>query len=777
MIEDLAKHPIGPNLYAHSGYLVETRDHIGEYTVPPQLYGDHIQNVYHRSLEYFDKAFIHHKNRQLTMMYRRSLEIAAEWHDFGKVMPECQKVLSQSIKTDESILNHVDAGVAYCVVQYKITSKPHYLLAGWLILAHHIGFLDWEELVKTVNSNSKQMLAPNVIILTEKWRDHRIKKYVDYNLNQWIILHQKAVQIINLESNTEYDTTIDDVDWFDVLMIFSCLVSADHEDTNQHFNQQHRPLLPPAKLRVDERLARLEKYVQSLSNGKIDERTRNRMCLYEAAGMDTSSPWVSNDGPVGTGKTNANHRKALLLAKKYGCERIISVVPFTNVIHQLVDKAKESLRLPGEFSVGVINELHSKVQFKDWWLRKYNNRWDGPLTYTTCVQYFESLATYHPTSVKKLVYFTNSVVILDEYQQSMPYEFWSHALTLLEKLVKNYNVHIIFSSGTPIDFWDIYHKNIHVENMISKKDWKRLQSAEKRRIKYVHLQTMGLKRLVKHIKNGYKTKHSTLLVYNTTNNASLMYQLLKENLGENVYHLSSRLIPVDRENILKIVSERLKNGLPTVLAATSTVECGIDISFERIYREETSLDSLLQCSGRCNRNNEYKYGKVYVFRFSNSLVDQKIITINPMNKRVIDVFRQLDKGDWNSMQGTSAVQDSLSRNDRNTVSEIEENYLKGNIRTIGKKFRLIQTNVRTIVVTPSVIQRIKDKDITLYYGDITRNSVTVFENVFNKLLEKGALEPLEKEDKDEEEQDRDPVMWALLGFEKNYSSESGILID
>ena len=568
---------------------------------------------------------------------------------------------------------------------------------------------------------------------------------------------------------TGYGVELKDIDWFDLLMCFSCMVSADHADTSRYYGKGF-VLPPPYQLRADERIESLDKYVETLSRGKTDERTKNRLLLYASADRDTNSSWVKDDGPVGVGKTNANHKKALKTAKKYGCDKIISSVPFTNVIHQLVGKAKESLLLPGEYKVGVINELHSTVQFKSWWLRKYNNRWDGPLTYTTCVQYFESLATYHPAAVGKLIHFVNSVLVLDEYHQAMPYELWSHGLFLLQKLVDNFNVHVIFSSGTPIDLWDIYHKNIVVENMLTDAEWKLLQKAEKNRVKTYHIGSVGLDRLCNHINKGYKDKHSTLIVCNTTHNAAVMFSLLNRNDGT-TYHLSSRLTPKHREEKLEIIKDRIAKGLPTILVSTSTVECGIDISFERCYREETSLDSLLQCKGRCNRNNEFKVGKMYVFKFCQSLVDSGDITVNPTTKRAIGVFRNLDKNEWTPPKMTSAVRDTLTQRDMDTVVGIENNFSKGNLRSVGKAMKLIKTVNHTIVIDPAVIDRIKVKDITLQYVDIVRNSVSVFENVHQRLLDMEVIEPLEKVHEDAD----DPItMWALKDYGVNYDMDTGL---
>jgi cystathionine beta-lyase/cystathionine gamma-synthase len=86
--------------------------------------------------------------------------------------------------------------------------------------------------------------------------------------------------------------------------------------------------------------------------------------------------------------------------------------------------------------------------------------------------------------------------------------------------------------------------------------------------------------------------------------------------------------------------------------------------------------------------------------------------------------------------------------------------------------RLIKTQKFTVVIDPTVIERIKSKDITLGYADISRNSVTVFGNVHQRLLNAGIIEPLEKIRDDAD----DPItMWALNNYHINYDMELGLL--
>lgn len=742
--------------------------HSGKNGLPPQPYSEHVHNVTNRSLQRFDDTFRHYPNPTERAFLRQILALAAEWHDFGKLMPECQKILQMTEESKESMPNHVDAGVAVCVQEYKKSKNVGWLYAGWMVLAHHVGFTDWDELVE-VKIDNKGMFPKREICLNEtRWRDQRIAEYVDKNLESWSARHRKQ---INLTSPTlvQYNEPIN---WFSLLMTFSCMVASDHEDTSMVWSKFRLP--PPIKLSPKERRKKVIEYAELLSQGKSDLRTKDRQLLFSAANRLPTTPWVKNDGPVGTGKSNANNNLSLLLADKYGLDRIYNIAPFCNILKQNTAKAKRSMLLDGEYQVGVINELHNKVSFKDWWLRKYNARWDGPITFTSAVQFFETLTAYHPVAVSKLHNFANSAIVLDEYHQAMPYELWSHSLYILNELTNNFNCKIVLSSGTPVDFWDIFHRNISISNMLNDGEIKQLLKHENRRVKFYKMNSVSIKKLVSTVIE--KHNKSTLVVLNTTHNARVVYRAIQQQYNGIVCHISNKKTPYDNQITLKAVMRLLERKAPVILVATSSVECGVDFSFERGFREETGLPAMLQFNGRINRNNEYGRGYIHVFRFNKSLVEDGTVSINPTTKREIQIFKQYDKTQWTPEYGTDAIQNTLSQNQWNTIFQITEMYKKGKLQSLAKECRLIKTNNQTVVVRQEIIDRIIKEQTRLpdeipdyeLAKDISKHSVSVYPNVFNKLLAANLIIPLDSNSSG------GITMWGLLNPTENYDKHVGI---
>ena len=110
-------------------------------------------------------------------------------------------------------------------------------------------------------------------------------------------------------------------------------------------------------------------------------------------------------------------------------------------------------------------------------------------------------------------------------------------------------------------------------------------------------------------------KSKVLIIANTINKAIEIHQKLKEKEIESKV-LHSRFITKDRnekENEIKDFSkEKEKNG---IWITTQIVEASLDIDFDYLYTEISTLDSLFQRLGRCYRSREYNNNtpNVYIY--------------------------------------------------------------------------------------------------------------------------------------------------------------------
>ena len=113
---------------------------------------------------------------------------------------------------------------------------------------------------------------------------------------------------------------------------------------------------------------------------------------------------------------------------------------------------------------------------------------------------------------------------------------------------------------------------------------------------------------------------SYMIVVNTISQSLDLYGFLQENFGAfNEYghklkYLSTNLIPLHRKERIDEIDKELKNREKIILVSTQVVEAGVDLDFDEVYRDLAPLDSIIQCAGRCNRNNRGFIGNVNVVK-------------------------------------------------------------------------------------------------------------------------------------------------------------------
>ena len=176
--------------------------------------------------------------------------------------------------------------------------------------------------------------------------------------------------------------------------------------------------------------------------------------------------------------------------------------------------------------------------------------------------------------------------------------------------------------------------------------------------------------------------------------------------AEGAAHLTTLMCARHRREKLDDVRERLRNGGPVRLIATSLVEAGVDLDFRVVWRAEAGLESIIQAAGRCNREGRAEMGDVFVFKPSEEEGHKPPPEIgqfadaargvmrshldDPMSLDAInDYFRNLYwlKGD-----------DALDAKDILRLLRERGRSLDFPFETIAREFRLIETAMVPIIV-------------------------------------------------------------------------------
>jgi len=184
---------------------------------------------------------------------------------------------------------------------------------------------------------------------------------------------------------------------------------------------------------------------------------------------------------------------------------------------------------------------------------------------------------------------------------------------------------------------------------------------------------------------------------------------LKKRVGrKSVEHLSTALMPLDREKSLQRIKERLDDKFDRdwSLVATSMVEAGVDISFCTGFREAASLVNLIQLGGRINRHNENPNGENNVFSFE-LFADGLIRSAKAFEegKRVLlELFAE-------DQVNPGMCKEALRREIRNIgmVEELKHQEEKMEFPSVRKGFQVIDSDTRTVIVDDTLKCKLREK--------------------------------------------------------------------
>lgn len=190
-------------------------------------------------------------------------------------------------------------------------------------------------------------------------------------------------------------------------MLYSCLVDADFQDTQNFMDGQAAPrgggesiseLLEKVRAKAADYLANPESPVAFQRNAAL------RVCMERGAQWEQGMYTLTV--PTGGGKTFASLAFALEHAAAHGMSRVIYVIPYTSIIDQTAGVFAELL---GEENVLAHYSAaeYLLAESEDLTPAQYrkllaSENWDAPIVVTTAVQFFESLYSNRSSRCRKL---------------------------------------------------------------------------------------------------------------------------------------------------------------------------------------------------------------------------------------------------------------------------------------------------------------------------------------------------------------------------------------
>ncbi len=558
------------------------------------------------------------------------------FHDLGKADEKFQNKLT---KNPTMHVDHAYAGAKYLYEKIKIrlsakgvdkaTRLQFNEIVAYVIAAHHGMFdiVDLESEQHAYNKLRNRIARPksdyhfdsdvtNFANFLETKLEHYGYQDLGMLIDKSFENYQQALSKLDCQDSSEevyYQSCF-------VRLYLSLLKNADILDTINAYGLLINPLKQEEKIRLNRSyLEAIEKKYGKFGSpttrlneirSQIAERVKSR-------GESDSTGIYRLDLPTGAGKTNLSMRYAFHQLVDQNKSRFFYITPFLSILEQ---NAAEIRKVTGD--AGVL-EHHSNVirqtddnDEKEMLMSEYLiDSWDSQVILTSMVQFFQTLFKTRSANIRRFSSLIDSVLILDEVQ-SLPIEVTTLFNLSMNFLNKVMNTTIILCTATQpaYDSTTINHRISYGGKDGESADIIDLTHEEKEVFSRTELrkfdennQHSNLSDLVDFVLGN---DESILAIFNTKKTVDKFYTLLKELTDRPIYQLSTNMCAQHRLDIISEIKQGLEDGLPLICISTQLIEAGVDVDFNHVIRSYAGIDSIVQASGRCNREGKRDKGQV-----------------------------------------------------------------------------------------------------------------------------------------------------------------------
>lgn len=420
-----------------------------------------------------------------------------------------------------------------------------------------------------------------------------------------------------------------------VRFLFSCLIDADRTNSADFEHPHRRNRLGKAP-QWQELIDRLEHRLAGFATTRPIDALRKDIaqhCL-DAAARERGTYTLTV--PTGGGKTLTSLRFALHHAQRHGMERIIYVIPYTSIIDQNAQVAREVLEPAGTEKGSVVLEHHSNLTpEKDTWRNKtLSENWDAPVIYTTTVQLLETLFAAGTRDVRRLHRLSKAVIVFDEVQ-TLPIKTFHLFCNAMNFIVEHCGSTALLCTATQPLLHELDGKKGKLRlgpfNERSNEDYELMPNVKKLFADLERVDVLDLRKpygwsTVEIAELALKCMQdfgSCLVIVNTKAMALALYEQCGGAANNDLFHLSTHMCPAHRKAVLATIRTRLEPSKeePTLCISTQLIEAGVDVDFGSAIRSHAGLDSIGQAAGRCNRNGRHAKRPVHLVNPTDENVD------------------------------------------------------------------------------------------------------------------------------------------------------------
>ena len=325
--------------------------------------------------------------------------------------------------------------------------------------------------------------------------------------------------------------------------------------------------------------------------------------------------------PTGSGKTEF----ALIWAEN-NKRKLLYTLPLRVALNDLFSRFGNPKE--GYFKGGSVDILHSTAFIEYMKEEKDNKKLDmdkkitstkmlsSPVVLTTPDQIFLTSLNYYGSD-KVISLYPFSSVVIDEIQ-TYNEEMAAIILKTLE-IIHKLNGKVLIITATFPPYFEKFFDRIFGEDL-EIVDVATLDTNTKSKIKNFDLRRHKIKVVedslfktdsqlnekadLTDFINEFNDKN-LFLVVNNVGKAINLFKALEDE--ENVYLLHSRLIEREKSRRIKEIKDKIENGEKVTVVATQIIEASVDLDFDVMITEISTIDSQVQRWGRVHRNRDANY--------------------------------------------------------------------------------------------------------------------------------------------------------------------------
>lgn len=621
-----------------------------------------------------------------------SLTLAVkQFHDIGKCRTQFQKYIQGEWNTKNKEHSQISAFIFLKLFYNKFSTKE--LFFGFISILRHHGYIhnfnvytDNREKDIEYDNNSLSNIYMDIILNNNSDSEniHINKLICDLDISG--ILEDFEDIFFNEKFSIE--------DYSDFRCLFSNLVYSDKYEAINNTSTQEKLYTSLRDFQQNIGILK-DGYKNYVKKFKSDSEINIQRTLYSDGSFANLKG--SKDGKVftlvgatGIGKTLTSLRCAIELEPR----KIIYVLPFTNIIEQIFSEFSEIYKGTG---ITVRQQHHRSNIYEDEDENTNSDRslsqivfdnknFNADINITTTYQLMYSLFGNSNQEFVKFHQLQGSVIIIDE-TQSISEDIKKDFLEMCEVLTKKMDIRFIFMSATMPKIDTIKHIPIT--------DERHFDFFDRYYLKF-ELESLDYFNRIVELSQEYR---SVMCVVNQISTAKELYISLNE--FDSVYILHGEMTSQDKENIVKKVTQKIKNNEKIILISTQSIEAGVDLDFDVGIREFSPISSIIQTAGRVNRNGKKPKSILYIM----GLISQySTLIYGDLLVHTHNILTRVKKTTFSENENKILIKEYFSILDESNGNSFHSLYKELKFEQINKKIDDIFKNdyKKLVYIEPSV---------------------------------------------------------------------------